>query len=335
MVKTENRIKQIDMARGIAIILVIIGHAISDSNVMFNKFILSFHMPLFFVISGMCFSPQKSLFGFLNFVKKQIKKLLLPQMILGLIDIIYHFILYLFHIENSIKNPLLSVFGWWFLLVAFFLSLIIEILKRIDLLSSNIKLIIIFMIDIVLCFVLLIFKWPYEGYYILYINVIPFAMAYYFAGIAFKTIYLKVLNKNSYRYLMFIVGILLCLLTFYIAQINTPVTMFNNNYGNVGLFICSAGMGIIAVFLFSIVLKNNIIEWCGNYSIIIYVLQFHVNMVLNFFVRKIMVSFDTYIQTIVVVIFSIIVVLMLSLFCSKYLWFLFGIRRGRINQEKV
>ena len=43
----------IDVARGIAIILMVIGHCYSNGNIML-QWIYSFHMPFFFLISGVC-----------------------------------------------------------------------------------------------------------------------------------------------------------------------------------------------------------------------------------------------------------------------------------------
>ena len=52
------RNSSIDVAKGIAIILVVLGHSIAEPTVPLNKFILSFHMPLFFFLSGI-FSGNK------------------------------------------------------------------------------------------------------------------------------------------------------------------------------------------------------------------------------------------------------------------------------------
>lgn len=49
----NNRIKTVDAARGIAILLVILGHCCYSLDEPINKVILSFHMPLFFFISGL------------------------------------------------------------------------------------------------------------------------------------------------------------------------------------------------------------------------------------------------------------------------------------------
>lgn len=47
---------RIDVMRGIAILLVVLQHSIGSSNIV-GKSILSFHMPLFFVISGYLAKP--------------------------------------------------------------------------------------------------------------------------------------------------------------------------------------------------------------------------------------------------------------------------------------
>lgn len=52
--KTRN--KTIDISRGIAIILMVIGH--SGCNEYVRKFIYLFHMAVFFMISGYLFTPK-------------------------------------------------------------------------------------------------------------------------------------------------------------------------------------------------------------------------------------------------------------------------------------
>lgn len=47
MEKSKNRILWVDASRGIAMLLVILGHCIGSLNDPGYKFILSFHMPLF------------------------------------------------------------------------------------------------------------------------------------------------------------------------------------------------------------------------------------------------------------------------------------------------
>ncbi len=54
----KKRSAEIDIAKGFAIVLVIIGHIVTVRNFAF-LWIFSFHMPLFFFLSGMTFKPEK------------------------------------------------------------------------------------------------------------------------------------------------------------------------------------------------------------------------------------------------------------------------------------
>ena len=63
----EKRIEYIDIAKGIGILLVVIGHIVYGNNYpiphagRISNFIYSFHMPLFFIISGLCIKDDKRL----------------------------------------------------------------------------------------------------------------------------------------------------------------------------------------------------------------------------------------------------------------------------------
>ena len=84
-----ERIKWIDVAKGWGIILVIYGHVTND---YFSSWLYTFHMPLFFFLSGYFFNPLMKPF---DFFRSKVKRLLLPYVILGIpiffIDIHYGF----------------------------------------------------------------------------------------------------------------------------------------------------------------------------------------------------------------------------------------------------
>lgn len=63
----KERDKGIDIARGLAIILVVVGH--SGINQYFWNLIYFFHMPLFFFISGCFFRPLQN-FDLLTYIRK-------------------------------------------------------------------------------------------------------------------------------------------------------------------------------------------------------------------------------------------------------------------------
>lgn len=68
----KRRIQWIDSARGIAMLCVIFGHMNIGS--VWNKIIFSFHMPIFFLISGYFLKKEENR----TFVKKKAKHLLIP-----------------------------------------------------------------------------------------------------------------------------------------------------------------------------------------------------------------------------------------------------------------
>lgn len=59
------RIQWVDVARGIAILFVILGHAIFDVKLNYNSYaahiIFAFHMPIFFIVSGYFYREKKAL----------------------------------------------------------------------------------------------------------------------------------------------------------------------------------------------------------------------------------------------------------------------------------
>lgn len=79
----QNRIESIDIAKGLGIILVIIGHC-TKTGIFINNWIYSFHMPLFFFISGLCFNNIK--YADNNyFIIQRTKTLLIPCIYLSIL----------------------------------------------------------------------------------------------------------------------------------------------------------------------------------------------------------------------------------------------------------
>lgn len=70
----------IDTARGIAALLMIIGHLGMKNQI--DLFISSFHMPLFFVISGMTVREEADFKGYIG---KRVRRILVPYIVFALI----------------------------------------------------------------------------------------------------------------------------------------------------------------------------------------------------------------------------------------------------------
>lgn len=70
-----RRFEYIDIAKGIGILLVVWAHILLTG--VSHRVIYAFHMPLFFLISGMLFRRDKYA-GFVDFLKRRAKRLLIP-----------------------------------------------------------------------------------------------------------------------------------------------------------------------------------------------------------------------------------------------------------------
>lgn len=77
----RKRIEYVDVAKGIAILCVVAGHTFAayDPGSLQNKFIYSFHMPLFFILSGFFYKPQE----FKKAFWKKVKSLLVPYFVIN------------------------------------------------------------------------------------------------------------------------------------------------------------------------------------------------------------------------------------------------------------
>lgn len=74
-----KRLDWIDIAKGIAIILVIVGHTVPNSSPLRHA-IFSFHMPVFFILAGYTFRPKP----WRELLSGSVSRLLVPYVILAL-----------------------------------------------------------------------------------------------------------------------------------------------------------------------------------------------------------------------------------------------------------
>lgn len=86
---TPSRIDYIDVAKGIGLIAVVFGHLYTYRRGV-STIIFSFHMPLFFILSGYCFSPER-ITDFESYLVRKVKSLLLPYAIFCLIGLAFTF----------------------------------------------------------------------------------------------------------------------------------------------------------------------------------------------------------------------------------------------------
>ena len=85
----NKRIDYIDVARGIAILLMIIGHVLTVGGWKRN-IIFSFHMPLFVIASGFFFKENEK---FSVMIRKALKTLIIPFLIIIFLDTLFEYIM--------------------------------------------------------------------------------------------------------------------------------------------------------------------------------------------------------------------------------------------------
>ena len=83
----KERDRSIDIAKGIGIFLMVMGHTISNKIAL--QWIYSFHMPLFFFLSGVFHSQGKN---YKEFLEKKVKTLLVPYFFFSIILFLFFLI---------------------------------------------------------------------------------------------------------------------------------------------------------------------------------------------------------------------------------------------------
>ena len=80
-----KRLEYIDFLKAVGILAVIWGHIYTKNDTIY-QFVYSFHVPLFFVLSGVFFNPNQTL---KEFLAKRINKLIIPYLFFYLITYFY------------------------------------------------------------------------------------------------------------------------------------------------------------------------------------------------------------------------------------------------------
>lgn len=92
MENIESRIEWIDIAKGVGLLFVMLGHCYLDTKYTF--WFISFHMALFFFLSGYTFRAKEE---YNSFVKKKIKTLLVPYLFFSIITMLCNGVLAITH----------------------------------------------------------------------------------------------------------------------------------------------------------------------------------------------------------------------------------------------
>ena len=273
----KERLQWLDIAKGIGITLVVYGHLQGDPPG--RNLVYCFHMPLFFVLSGYCFSQNVD---FPSFCKKKFLRLLVPYCSYSLINYCFYSMWSILFLHKNIisVDSLLQIIplwttgsnaGLWFLISLF------TVLVAMGYFISSMKnsTYILFSFAIITSI---------AGFYFSQKFRLPFFLdssmsAFIFVAFGFG---LKLLNTKAIQQkkgICLLTAFLMGIILFLSSQAIHGIDMRGNHYNcSWPVFLIAAFSGTLSCFLFSIAISgNNIIAklfaFLGTYTLPI--LGFH------------------------------------------------------------
>lgn len=297
---------QITALKGLAIFLVVLGHAIIVHPINLHdipfcgylfKFVSSVHMPLFFMISGFCFSYKEN-YG--NYILKKVARLIVPYIVFNILDMIPRFLLPQLvnrsqDLLTSILDTLLTGGQYWFLYTLFIIFLIYPLIYKLQSKSSVLKVVTTILL-LALSIVKIntsLFTLSAVSYYLMYFNI----------GNLIRNSNIKIYElKLPKQY--FLIPVILFVL--WIGLLLSPfATVLRIPLALIGIVCC--------YFLSQSNLLVSIFERFGNYSLQLYLL----NGFLLVLARTIICKLTT--APILIISFNMAITFVLPYFIIKYI----------------
>ena len=257
--KNNQRLHYIDIIKGIGIFLVVLGH-VYRGNIIQN-WIYSFHMPLFFIISGWLFGYKNiEPKDFLEITKKKVMTLMLPYIEFYLLSFLYWCMVERYFREFD-QGPL------WFLPVLLIIELLglvlIPIIAR-----KNIRNIA--MVIIAIFFVAFSIHISKDNIYYIWAMRIIAGFFWYYCGWYFNDLFRKKVESMIEVKSLILCTILLASLSFYLGCLNGRVDVFLAQFNNLALYIICGFLGTAVCYGVALILKKNmLLEFLGKYSLLV------------------------------------------------------------------
>lgn len=246
MTEAKGRIQWIDTCKGIAILLVVLGHTMrTDLSLVY---IYGFHMPLFFFLSGLVCNNKK--YTWVTFLKSRFNSLIIPYIAFYLLTWLY----WLF-VERSFRplgmswwQPLIGmVYGaqWheymsvngilWFLPCLFVTEVLFFAVKQLSRQWLQV------MSVLVLAGVGMLFKTNLPWC----LNIAMVAVQFFFVGNLLREVLLTTQTTKSRTAWMVIGSVILAVSYILLSSLwKNHVNMATNDYGNTLMFEVLAFIGI-------------------------------------------------------------------------------------------
>lgn len=262
----NERINYFDIAKGIGIILVVLGH-MEYIDINLRYVIVSFHMPLFFVVSGMLMNiSNEETRDMKSYIKGKAKRIMLPYLSFSLLYLAVIVALiftssdytWTYFFENVwLAVCLYGISVLWFLPAMFFSSILFVLMRKklshiITVISTLVAVIIAFYLNCGLALLNLSYSKEFYFYHLNLLLVgilrIPFALMFICIGYYFWYAFKKIRLKSV---LYIIIGIVLFIPVIFMSQINQAVDLHFLVFNIWYLFLLCSVMGSLSVIFIS------------------------------------------------------------------------------------
>lgn len=290
-----DRVNWIDIARGIGIILVIYGHTLGSSG--HRYLIYSFHMPLFFFLSGLVFRNREGE-TYKQSLIKDIKRILIPYFIFALLSMVVWFIILpseqqtIYTIYKQILGILYGNAGnghvdlsfnavLWFLPCLFLTKQIFWFISKLPKNLIMIALLIFSIIGYISSFYFSNIRFPF-GLESALTGIVFFGIGYLWNFIPEK------INSIFNKYNIFLIAAFV-FITIYFADMNfqiygLQIDLRLNRLNNYFYFYIASVSGILAtIFISKYIDKNRILEYLGRNTMPLFIWHYFVFIYLSRF----------------------------------------------------
>lgn len=356
--KQKGRIEYIDFVRGFAMLLCIVGHA--GVTGWLRGYIYSYHMPLFFIISGMVYKHREKIS---DFVKNKARDLLIPYYFWSFVWLIFWALLYFFAyklgVDNeksfSVTDSILGIildtrgkrFGGyiWFLYALFGTVIVYDLLQRIKNKKITGGIVIILMLVEVIYLQLGAPAVPFC------LDVIPFTLIFMYVGKIIGSSYRNLIIRRFGRLWTIIICIVIHIAAFCANyMLYGSIDMYTRQYGNIILYFLESIFGSIAcIMLCEIVcdysfqlirIIKKFFVWLGKNSLIYYVLHTMVYVVLRNISKVLLIKLgnhviaDIFVMPVFNVIIAFPLIYMVNLIVYRYTPILIGKNKRNLNLRR-
>ena len=327
-----ERDKSIDILKGIGILFVIMGHIQNYIPKNLLIYIYSFHMPLFFYISGFLYKDKYKELSIKEYCKKRSKQLIYPYFTLFIINFVW-LVIKNHSISNIIKYILSFIYSnyifdsnyvgtIWFLLCLFNVECLYFIIDKKNIKKYK-KIIfgIILIVGIMISQIVKIKYWRLP----FWIDIALFGIIFYYIG-TITSKYKEKLQLNNIKKLVFLVVCIIVNIIFIILNFKYcnndkfygRTDMLYLYFGNYLYYFIAAMSGIYTWHLISSIIKsNNILEVYGKNTLLIMGIHIIIYQILEFAYKYSGLSLNTNIVFMIMFISVAIVALICSFIIKK------------------